>query len=352
MVAARFRHLGEIERKRIVTPANMQMRLNRLEKPEPWPEDLQAEIMLTFKVDALQQYPSYPEFYERLATFIGVEPQEIVVGAGIEEHIRNLFMLCIEPGDTVAFLWPTCAMFEVYARIFGAKVARITCDVGEGIHEIVRGLPDDVKLFILANPGQPQETCFGFGALRVLAEAMRSRGGILAIDEAYHGFGAPTAVGCHDWYDNLVVLRTFSKAFGAASIRLGYAVGAPAIIAALNAVRQSGEVSAFSMHVASVLMEHYKSHVEPSIEAICGARDTLRNRVNTELGFKASGYFANHVLIDFKDVSLKEQITGRLADQGIYVKADYPEPLASHMLVTCGGPVLMDRFFEALKAAL
>lgn len=354
MFAKRFQHLGEIERKRIVMPSDVTMRLNRLEKPEPWPTDLLADIMLGFRADDIQQYPAYQPFYDRLAAFAGVKPHEIVVGAGIEEHIRNLFMLCVEPGDKVAFLWPTCAMFEIYCRVFGAEPVRIMAnpDLGYNLQGMIDQIPADVKLFILANPGQPIETSFGYGSLAPVARIMADRGAVLAVDEAYHGFGGPTMVGMHDRHDNLVVLRTFSKAFGAASLRLGYAVAGPTIIRALDAVRQSGEVSAFSMHVATVLMDKFDSHVKPSIDGIITARDALRDRVMTELGFQAYGHFANHVLIDFGTVALKETVEDALAAWGVYVKANFPAPLDRHMLVTCGSPDLMDRFFRNLRSAV
>jgi histidinol-phosphate aminotransferase len=353
MFAKRFQHLGEIERKRIVMPPDVQMRLNRLEKPEPWPPELLAEIIATFPADEIQQYPAYAPFYDKLARFAGVQQSEIVVGAGIEEFIRNLFMLCIEPGDKVAFLWPTCAMFEIYARVFQAEPVRIVTDPHRGL--TLEGLAaqlDGVKLLILANPGQPVETVFGYKSLEPIANILAKHGGVLAVDEAYHGFGAPTMVGMHLHHENVVALRTFSKAFGAASIRLGYAVGGPAMIRALDAVRQSGEVSAASLHIAGALMDDFNGYVQPSIDAICQGRDALRDRVMTELGLIAWGHFANHVLIDFGNEALKEQAEDGLASHGIYVKANFPAPLNTCMLVTCGGPELMDCFFRKLRGAL
>jgi histidinol-phosphate/aromatic aminotransferase/cobyric acid decarboxylase-like protein len=354
MFAKRFQHLGAIERRRIVMPSGVKMRLNRLERPEPWPEELLQAIGNSASLDTLHQYPAYPAFYERLAAFVGVKPDEVVVGAGIEEHIRNLFMLCVEPGDKVAFLWPTCAMFEVYARAFGAEVVRIVTypDHALQVDDVVNELPHDLKLLILVNPGQPVETCFGYAAIREIAEVCERVGAVCAIDEAYHGCGAPTMIGVARDHENMVVLRTFSKAFGAASIRLGYAVGGPKIIGAMNAVRQSGEVSAFSMRVATLLMDRFETDIRPGIEAICEGRNRLRERVIGELGLKAWGQWANHVLIEFPDRGVKHVTMLTLWDQGILTKADFPAPLDDHMLVTAGAPALMDAFFDELRAAL
>ncbi len=346
-----FQHLHEIERTRIQMPAFVRMRLNRLERPEPWPLEFLQRIRINQALDAMQEYPAYPYFSAKLARFLGVRPEEIVLGAGIEEHIRTLFLLCIRPGDKVAFLWPTCAMFEIYARAFGAEVTRIIVEPGQyfSCDELIAELPADLKLLILANPGQPVNTCYGFGAIDLIASACAERGAVLAVDEAYHGFGAPTLIGYHDWHDNVVVLRTFSKAFGAASIRLGYAVGGPKMIGAINAVRQSGEVSAISMLIAGSLLDHYEDVVRPGIEAVMQGRNMLRRRLLTELGIPAFGHVSNHVLIALPDAGC---VADRLAARGILVRAHMPAPLDRHILVTCGGTGLMDEFLAELREVL
>jgi histidinol-phosphate aminotransferase len=353
--ADRLRRLAEIERRRIVMPDNVRMRLNRLERPEPWPDDLLRLIEAGAALDKLQQYPSYPEFYESLSRFFQVPVDRIVVGAGIEEFIRSLFMLCIRPGDKVAFLWPTCAMFEIYARAFGAEVVRIVTDPDNDLtcdltcNQIAAQLPDDLKLLILANPGQPVDCFYGYAAIYEIARACEARGAVLAIDEAYHGFGALSVIGEVEHHPNMVVLRTFSKAFGAASIRLGFAVAGPVLHRALNAVRQSGEVSALSMHVATVLMDWHERFVAPGNCDVAFGREVLREAANADLGLRARGRWANHVLIELPDA---QAVAGRLAERGVLVRAGMPAPLDKHMLVTCGSPALMAEFVDELRAAL
>jgi histidinol-phosphate aminotransferase len=350
LFAKRFQHLHEIERRRIVMPDGVRMRLSRLERPEPWQAAFLEELRASLPLDRLQQYPDYTGFYERLAAFAGCDVGELVVGAGIEEHIRSLFMLCADPGDKVAILYPTCAMFEIYARAFGAELVKIVTDPAAGLtfEQLVQRLPTDLKLLLIANPGQPVETLFSRGSINLLAELCRQRDAVLAVDEAYHGFGAPTAMGLQAHHENLVILRTFSKAFGAASIRLGYAVGSTRVIAALNAVRQSGEVSALSMHIATALMDRWFDVVAPGIDAICDGRDFLASQI-AGLDFPVWGLCANHVLVELPDA---RGVADRLAARGILVKANFPAPVDRHMLVTCGGPALMSEFFDEFRRCL
>lgn len=338
-----WEHLQDIERRRIVLPDYVHMRLNRLEKPEPWSVKLQTEIAIELETATLQRYPSYEPFYHRLADFFGAPVERLVVGAGIEEFIRNLFMLA---GGKVAILWPTCAMFELYARIFNVPLLRIVTPPSGPQPALPDALDDDVRLVLLANPGQPVDTLYSLDELRAIAAWCDARGATLAVDEAYHGFGAPTALPLIDEFARVTVLRTFSKAFGAASIRLGFAVSSPAVHRELNAVRQSGEVSAMSMTVARVLMNNF-DRVQAAIDHTIAGRDWLRNRLIAD-GLEARGDHANHVLIGFRDAEHRATVGQRLADRGILIKADYPAPLARHALVTCGSVQLMTDFHGEL----
>lgn len=353
MLAERFAHLPEIERHRIVMPPNTRLRLNRLERPQPWGARFLETLRASLPLDTLQEYPAYGPFYDRLARFEDWPASGIVVGAGIEEFIRALMLVCPEPRGRVAVLWPTCAMVDVYARAFQIELVRIVTDPAAPptLTAILAQLPRDVKLFLLANPGQPVETCFDHYAIEAFAGACRDRGAVLAVDEAYYGFGAPTVKTLALSHENVVVLRTFSKAFGAASIRLGYALGSGPMIAALNAVRQSGEVSALSMHIATALMDSYETVVRPGIDAVRLGRDMFLAGV-LGLGFNAWGRYANHVLIELPSAERALSVAEGLAACGVLVRAGLPAPVDRHLLVTCGGLQIMRECLRELRRAL
>jgi histidinol-phosphate aminotransferase len=356
MFTARYQHLDAIQRHRIVMPDNTRMRLNRLEKPEPWRTELQIAIAQALPYGRLQQYPDYPKFYERLAQFLRVETEDIVIGAGIEEFIRTLFMLCVEPGDKIAILHPTCAMFEIYGKVFGANLIKIEMNPNKpkSSWELINELPNDINLLILPNPGQPVENHFNLEELAEIASACFARDAVLAIDEAYHGFGAVSALetDLHMQFSNVVILRTFSKALGAASIRLGCAIAGPRIRNALDAVRQSGEVSSFSMCAATVLMDNYDGIVSRGIAEIANTRNWLRESIKSYFNYKAWGSYANHVLIEFPSPAVANGLKLRLGIQGVLIKGEFPPPLDRCLLVTVGGYDLMNTFFQRMKDEL
>lgn len=325
------------------------MRLHRLERPEQWQPELLEAIWQAQK--PINHYPDYDEFHSRLARFAGVSKHELVLGAGIEDFIRNLFLLCGQ-ANVVAYTWPTCAMFDIYAEVFSADPHRIVFTPEEPItvDRVIGGLPPETTLLILPNPGQPVETVFSLGEMTAIATHCHKIGAVLAVDEAYHGFGADTSLPLLDRFENVVILRTFSKAFGAAGIRVGYAIGRHAIIRALDAIRLSGEIAGPSLTAATVLMDHWDSHVKRGVQDICDGRDWLRETL-IEAGFETSGYFANHVLVDMGSQERAESVAAKLLAEGVHVRQNKP-PVDEHLMVTCGSVPLMQRFFgKFLEAA-
>jgi histidinol-phosphate/aromatic aminotransferase/cobyric acid decarboxylase-like protein len=344
-----FRHLPEVKRKRIApTPAN-DMRLHRLERPEPWELEV-LDAIADMPETAVNHYPDYAAFYRRLADFVGIGPDQIVVGQGIEEFIRTLVLLCCEPGEEFAYTWPTCAMFDVYAEVFGAKPCRIVTDPARPLRAEDIKLSAATRLLILPNPGQPVDECFSIEELRAIAALCESIGAVLAIDEAYHWFGAPSALALTMEFDNVVVLRTFSKAFGAAGLRVGFAIGSQQIVRTLDAIRLSGEIGGPSIHAATVLMDRWESHILPGIARVVAGRDWLRQKLESE-GFPARGRWANHVLANLCDARVADATATRLKARGVHVRVNEP-PLHRHLLITCGSVDLMRRFYREFRAAL
>jgi histidinol-phosphate aminotransferase len=346
-----FAHLNTIERKRIVMPAVVGMRLNRGERPEPWPVAVQAAVSnaLARRLSTFQQYPSYQEFYEKLSNYIGIPTSQIVVGAGIEEFIRTLMFLCCDPGQKAAVLWPTCAMYDIYAQAFGVDLIRVKPEPGKpfGMTDFMEAIPGDTRVVFVPNPGQPVETCFNIVQLTLLADMCQYSGMVLAIDEAHFGFGAPTALPLVKKYNNVVVMRTFSKFYGAASIRVGYAVGQPRIIKSLHAVRPSGEIAGPSLIIASTLLEHHETFVAYAKE-VAEARDWLREQI-INLGFMAWGKAGFSLLVEFPTSEDALGVADTLAQRGVLVKSGFPEPVEKCILFSCGSMLLAKRFFSVFE---
>ena len=351
MYLERFRHLYDFPRVRIPEPewGPDTMRLQRNEKPDAWPKELLERIFANVPENLLQRYPDPLPFYSKLSDFLGVPKESLLVTSGVDEAIRNIVALSCEPGDEFAVTWPGYAMYDVYARMYGLTETKIIYapDRFMTASELCSKVPDYAKVLFLPNPSQPVENCFDLEGLAEIAEYCQARDILFAVDEAYYLFGAPTAAPLIDRFNNVIIMRTFSKAFGAASIRLGYLIGGPDALAPLSAFRLAHEANALSLHAASVLLDCFESHVRPSIDSICEGRDYLRSSA-LEHGFPAWGEVSNNVMIDLGSNEKMSTVTKSLEDKGVYVKGRFPEPLDQHILVTCGPKELMTRFWHTL----
>jgi histidinol-phosphate aminotransferase len=345
----RFDHLHGFLRPRIPEPDGVVLRLQRNEKPNNWPKDLQDRIFRSVPESMLQRYPDPTEFYRRLSRFLDVPKESIVVTSGIDGPIKSLISLCCDPGDTIAAVFPGYAMYAVYARMFGVKMAPIEYDPERFMEpaELMEKVPTGTKVLFLPNPSQPVENCFDLHKLEEISALCRKREILFVVDEAYFLFGSPSATPLIDTFDNVLVMRTFSKAFGGASLRLGYVVGSERSLAPLAAFRLAHEASSFSLHAGCILLECFDSHVKPSIDAICHGRDFLRQTC-LQSGIKAWGSKSNYVLIDAVTKTQMESLNQALNEQGIYVKTGFPAPLDHHLLVSCGPIDMMKTFSSAL----
>ncbi len=350
MYLKRFKNLYDTERPRIPELEHTILRLQRNEKPDDWDDEVYRLICDSLPRSILQKYPDPIHFYEKLSAFINIPQERIVVTSGIDEPIRSLMLLCCEPGDVVSVPTPTYAMYSVYAEMLGVRLHNIPLMPGQYLSEkdLIRHVDTSSKILFLPNPSQPIENLYSLTQLSKIASFCQQNDTLLAIDEAYQFMGADSALPLTETFENVLVMRTFSKAFGAASIRLGYTVGSEEAVKPLSAFRLAHESNAMSLHVGSILLDQFDTIVSRSISRILQGRDFLR-QASLDYGWQAWGEAGNYVLIDLADPELRDYTADKLADRGIHVKGNFSHPLESHILVTCGPVEMMRTFFDNLK---
>ena len=355
MILKKNEHLKSLTRVRVPQSDTHPdvLRLNRNEKPDDWPDDLLEKIFGSVPKNILQRYPDVDPLYSKLAEFVGVGTDSLLLTSGIDEAIKSIINLYCESGDTFAVTWPGYAMYDVYAKILGCELAPIVYEPDHftTAEELCGQLPEGINVLFLPNPSQPVENCFDLDGLRYIARYCGDRDIVLAVDEAYHFFGAPTAVPLVSEFANVMVMRSFSKAFGGAGLRLGYLIADPATVAPFSAARLAYEVNSLTVHVGCVLLDSYESHIKPSMDLVCEGRALLRRRA-AENGIPSWGDVSNNVLTDLGSSERMRTVANGLQDRSIYVKSRFPAPLDRHIMVTCGPPAMMDRFFDALTDIL
>jgi histidinol-phosphate/aromatic aminotransferase/cobyric acid decarboxylase-like protein len=327
--------------------------LHRNEKIDNWPKELYEEIFGDLPDNFLQCYPNHRPFYERLSKFVGVPENRFVVTSGIDEAAKTLLTLNCAPGDNYAAVWPGYAMYKVYGEMLGAKMAPINYDPYNYLspEALLESLPKNCKLLFLPNPSQPVENYYPPNELRQIALGCKEKDILLAVDEAYHFFGSESALPLTEEFDNVLVLRTFSKAFGGGSLRLGYVIGSEKGIAPVSAIRLAHEANGLTYHVGSKLLDHYDSYISESIAHVCEGRDFFRDQC-TAFGLSAWGQVGNYVLVDFGSKERADLITDELDKNDVLVRGRQPNNLESCIMITCGPIYIMENVFHLIQKIL
>lgn len=328
-------------------------RMYRNEKTDNWPKDFLDIIFGSVPETLLQCYPDHRPFYSKLSDFLNLSEDRFIITSGIDGAIKSILALYCEPGDSFLAAYPGYAMYSVYADIFRLRMDPIIYEPDRftSVTEILEKLSSATKVLFISNPNQPVENCFDLEQLKEIAVGCAEKDVLLAVDEAYQFFGAPSAIPLTEEFDNVLVLRTFSKAFGGGGLRLGYAIGSEKSIVPLAAFRLAHEANAITYHIGCALLDNYETHVLPSIENVCRGRDHFRDKC-LELGLKAMAEVGNFVLLNLETPERMQRVVSGLDERDILVKGGYPDPVSHHIMVTCGPVDQMDRVLNAIQAIL
>ena len=283
-----------------------------------------------------------------IAELHAVSPGQVIVGAGSGEILMWAATTLTGPGRVLVEAEPTFEDLSRHVREAGGDVVRVPLNA-RFEHDLPRMLEAARRadLVYLCNPNNPTATVTPAGALRDFVAAVPPRTVIL-VDEAYHhyasGPGYASLMDRVPAHPNLVVMRTFSKIFGMAGLRCGYAVAGDGIIRRMAAHQGWSSVSALTCAAALASLSDAR-HVAEHRERNRATRETVRAGVE-RLGFTVLPSEANFVMIAMgREVG---PAIGALRDRGVRVGRRFPA-LPQHLRVTIGAPDEMKRFLAAFS---
>ena len=313
---------------------------------------------------AMREVPSeamarYPELYaqtlkQSLARYAGVDASCIVTGCGSDDVLDSAIRAFAEPGERIALPDPTFPMIPVFARMNGltAVSAPLTTAYDADVDAL---LATDPAIIYLCSPNNPTGTAFSRAAIDAIAGRAN---GLVIIDEAYAEFAGCNVVDLAMRSDRVLVTRTMSKAFGLAGLRIGYAIGAPDLVAAVEKSRGPYKVNAMAARAAVTALGDDLAWVRERVEDVVAFRARLTDALRA-LGIDALPSRANFVLAPLPDAP---QVAAALRARGIAVRpfealaAPAGTPLAatrgSAVRITVGPWPLLERALGALREVL
>ena len=302
------------------------------------------------KPEFIAKYPEYTETRKRLAKFLRVDADQIVLSNGADESLRLVFDAFLDRGQTVFVVDPTFTMYRVYAGLYESRVISLRYGLTSGfpLKDACRVLRDErPRAFFLANPNNPTGTLLSVAEIeRLLASAPET---LVVVDEAYFDFCGVTVLPLLSQYPNLAVIRTFSKANGLAALRLGLTIAHPQIAIALRKAQPPFPVNSAAIIAAEAALKD-TAYVRKIAREITASRKLL------EAFFRARRIpfwpsVTNFLLADFG--SGAPEILRALERKRILLRdrtPDFGRP--GWVRITVGSRAQMQRLLRALKELL
>jgi histidinol-phosphate aminotransferase len=326
----------------------------------PAPPELAARVLAAGRFETpLSEYA--PSDYRRLvaaaAGRYGVGTDEVIVGAGADEILDIVGKVFLPPGGTAIVPTPSYAMYRVITEQRGATVTavpRLGAAEGYAIDlPAVRAAARTAALIWLCSPNNPTALPEPDGAIEALLDVLAvdaltdgRAAPIVVLDEAYAEFVDRSLVGLRERHPNLIAVRTASKAYGLAGLRVGFGIARPELIARLNPFRPPGSVSTVSVTVVTEALLD-PSAAAANIERVVRERDRLHTAL-TELGWSVGPSVTNFLLVDLGSPERATAVAEGLLQHGLVLRT-FPagHPLASHLRLTVRAPEENDRLIEA-----
>lgn len=327
-------------------PNTQIIKLNSNENPYP-PSPVVMEVLRNFDGEWLRRYPNpfAEEFRQATSTALGVPSDWIIVGNGSDEILNIVIRACAEPRRKVVYPIPTYVLYRTLTQIQSAEIMEIPYseDYRLPLKELV--LANGSVTFI-ASPNSPSGHVVPASELRELATQLS---GVLVIDEAYVDFAEENALTLVKEFENVIVIRTLSKGYSLAGLRLGFGVANPKLLSGLYKVKDSYNIDAIACAIgaAAITDQAYKNLC---VERVKASRTKLATDLK-QLGFQIWDSQTNFLQVLPKEGNA-EYIYQRLKEQRILVRYFKQPGLEDKLRITVGTDEQNQALVEALKFIL
>jgi histidinol-phosphate aminotransferase len=281
------------------------------------------------------EYNRYPDPYSNklrhlISVKLKINQNKILIGNGSDELIYYLLLSFIEKGDNVIVPYPTFEMYKILSKICGARVIEVPLDNNfdlnkERIIEIIKN--KKIKFVFIAYPNNPTGNCFSENAIKRILQEKET---FVVVDEAYFEFSGKTFLNELRKYKNLIILRTFSKAFSLASLRTGYIIADETIINIIRKVKLPYNVNSFSQLAAYNALK-YENQIRKNVNFIIKERQIMKEKLEGLYYFPDSR--SNFIFIKVRNPELLKK---EFIKKGICVRFFNDARLRNYIRITIG----------------
>lgn len=321
------------------------IKLNTNENPYP-PSPQALKVLSQIGAEQLRRYPDPlgDQFRRAAAEVNGVRPENIMCCNGGDDLLSIAFRAFCDENRSAAYPVPTYSLYPVLAKLQNCQAIEIPFD-GE-FNLPVKLTKTKAALTIVCNPNAPSGSFVSVGELASLADELS---GVLLVDEAYVDFAQENCAGLVKDLDNIVVLRSMSKGYGLAGMRFGYAIAPAELIAGLMKVKDSYNVDAVAIAVATAAIKD-REYFKQTTEKVKKARELLVEQLRV-LDFIVPRSQANFILAECRKYPARD-IYQKLVQRNIYVRYFDLPGIDNRLRITVGTSEQNDKVILALKEIL
>ncbi len=315
--------------------------------PTHWLKKLASELESV----AVNRYPdtSYRALREKLSSYLGVGEDCFVVANGGDEAFDIISKAFLDAGSEAVISSPSYSMFRIVSELMGAKVVCVQRKEGfaDDVDGLIKAVNDRTRLIFLCNPNNPTGNAVERSALlSILNECDVG----VVVDEAYQEYGGESFVKLTEKYSNLMVVRTFSKAFGLAGARLGYIVACEETTRLLNKVRPPNSVDVITLKLSEFALEDV-DWVRLKVRETLAERDRLISEISKLRGVKVYPSLANFFLIELVERD-RDEVYREMLKRGFVLRRLDDPALRRCLRISVGLPEDNDALLEALREVL
>lgn len=312
-----------------------------------------AIVAMERVLQSLHLYPDGNAFYfkRKLADSLGVEPGNLILGNGSNEIIEFVGHALMAPGSDVIVSQYCFAVYPIVTRLFGANLITVPAiNYGHDLKGMIRAITPQTRVLFVANPNNPTGTLAAREDIVTLLNEIPPHV-LLVMDEAYIEFLAepvdllPFIQG--DLKPNLLLMRTFSKIYGLAGLRLGYGIARPDLVAALEKVRQPFNINSLAQAGAMAALDDTEHVMRTRANNFEGIR--FLERGLHQLGLRFIPSAANFILVKVDD---GQKVFEQLQAQGVITRPMGGYHLPEFIRISVGTPRENERCLAALRSAV
>ena len=329
---------------------NCRVKLNQNESPFDVPDEIKDRILEKVRSQAWSRYPEPmpKDLVEEVARYVSVAPDRVMVANGSNSIVQHILNAIVSPGVSFVIPTPSFSLYGQFAEVLGGNPVYVPLNDNfeYDVDALIQAAGSGVSGVIICSPNNPTGCDISNTDLTRLLE---STDAIVIVDEAYAEFNDHTAIDLLDRHTNLIVLKTLSKAFGAAAIRVGCLIAHPELVRHIHKIKLPFDINLFSRIAAIELLQHTET-IKKNVRFIIEERDRVFNALSKIDGVKAYPSKANLILFEVDD---PKNVFEQVAEKGVLIRNLSGSPaLPRGLRVSIGTKDENNAFLRALESVM